>query len=40
MEDAMFAGEEEKVIDEIIMLFLAGSKTVQFTTNNMICYLN
>jgi len=28
MEDPMFAGQEEKVIDEIIMLFLAGSKTV------------
>jgi len=34
-----FAGQEEKIIDEIVGLFAAGSKTVQTTTANLICYL-
>ena len=34
-----FVGQDEKIIDEIIGMFLAGSKTVQMTTANLICYL-
>jgi cytochrome P450 len=35
----MFKDDEEKIIDEIIGLFLAGTQTVRITTTNMMCYL-
>ena len=35
-----FTGQEEKIIDEIIVLFFAGSRTVQMTMTNIICYMN
>lgn len=31
--------DDELIIDEIVILFLAGSKTVQLTTTNLFCYL-
>jgi len=40
LTDPMFVNDEEKMIDELLTIFLAGSKTVQITTNNLLCYLN
>jgi cytochrome P450 len=36
----MFRDDEVKMIDELLTIFLAGSKTVQISTNNLLCYLN
>ena len=35
----LYKDDDDMIIDEIMMLFLAGSKTVQLTTANMFCYL-
>jgi cytochrome P450 len=35
----MYKGREERIIDEIISMFLAGHKTVQLTTTNVLCYM-
>lgn len=34
-----FAGNDEMIKDEIITFFLAGMKTIQVTTTNLIYYL-
>jgi len=31
--------DDEKIIDDVFMLFLAGSQTVRLTTANLFCYL-
>ena len=35
----LYKDDVDLILDEIMMLFLAGSKTVQLTTANMFCYL-
>jgi hypothetical protein len=35
----MFKDEEEKIVDEVIGMFLAGTQTVRITTTNLLCYL-
>jgi cytochrome P450 len=39
LRNEMWKNEEEKIIDEIVGLFLAGTQTVRITTTNMMCYL-
>lgn len=34
-----FSGNDEMIIDEVITFFLAGMKTIQVTTTNLIYYL-
>lgn len=38
LETDLYKGREENIINEIIFMFLAGSKTVQLTTTNIICF--
>ena len=39
MDNEFYRDHEEKIVDEVIMIFLAGSKTTQNTAANMFCYL-
>ena len=39
LRSEMFKNEEEKIIDEVIGMFLAGTQTVRLTTTNLMCYL-
>jgi len=40
LQNEFYMNDDEKIIDEIFTLFLAGSKTVQTTTTNLVCYLD
>ena len=34
-----FEGNDDLIIDELITFFLAGMKTIQASTTNLICYM-
>ena len=38
VDNEFYRDQEEKIVDEVIMIFLAGSKTTQNTAANMFCY--
>lgn len=39
IESEFFQGNDEQIIDEIVTFFLAGMKTIQITSTNLIYYL-
>lgn len=36
----LYKNNIDKMIDELLTIFLAGSKTVQTSTTNLLCYMN
>lgn len=39
LEHQFYANDDELIVDELLSIFIAGMKTVQISTTNLICYL-
>eukprot|EP00347_Sterkiella_histriomuscorum_P011732 403371320 len=39
LQDEIFQGHDEMILDECVTFFIAGSQTTAVTTSNLICYL-